>query len=248
MSWDPNQYERFRDERAQPFYDLVELIQKRPTMRVVDLGCGTGELTSELHRRLGAAETIGVDNSASMLAKSSAFAGNGLRFEQGDIATFGSDRPFDLVFSNAAVHWVDDHESLFARLAALLTRNGQLAIQMPANHDHVSHVIAREIAPSYGVQPRATSVLPPERYAAILHRLGFTRQHVRLQVYPHVLPSSRDVVEWTKGTTLTPYREALPDDRYESFLAEYTARVIAALGDDQPFFYPFKRIHISAAR
>lgn len=248
MSWDPNQYERFRDERAQPFYDLVELIQKRQRMRVVDLGCGTGELTRELHRRLDAVETVGVDSSASMLAKSSAFAGNGLRFEQGDIATFASDQPFDLVFSNAAVQWVDDHESLFARLAALLTRNGQLAIQMPANHDHVSHAIARELAPSYGVQPRPTSVLGPEQYASILHRLGFTRQHVRLQVYPHVLPSSRDVVEWTKGTTLTPYRDALPADRYDSFLSEYTARVLSALGDEQPFFYPFKRILLSAAR
>ena len=77
--WNPEQYGRFRDERARPFFDLLDLVQPRPGMRVVDLGCGTGELTRELHRRLAARETIGIDNSPAMLAKSAAFAGDGLR-------------------------------------------------------------------------------------------------------------------------------------------------------------------------
>ncbi len=77
--WNPEQYGRFRDERARPFFDLLDLVQPRPGMRVVDLGCGTGELTRELHRRLSARETIGIDNSPAMLAKSAAFAGDGLQ-------------------------------------------------------------------------------------------------------------------------------------------------------------------------
>jgi trans-aconitate 2-methyltransferase len=166
-----------------------------------------------------------------------------LRFELGDIAAFAPDRPFDLIFSNAALHWVADHEHLFARLVALLAPHGQLVVQMPANHDHPSHRIAAELAPSYGVSS-TLNVLPPERYAALLHRLGFVRQHVRLQVYGHVLPSTADVVEWTKGTTLTPYREALSPERYDEFLAEYTTRVVEALGDERPFFYTFKRVLI----
>ena len=103
---------------------------------------------------------------------------------------------------------------------SLLAPNGQLAVQMPANHDHPSHRIAAELAPSFGIEPRTVNILAPERYAALLHRLGFARQHVRLQVYGHVLPSTRDVVEWTKGSTLTPYREALSSERYEEFLAD----------------------------
>lgn len=208
-------------------------------MRVADLGCGTGELTGELHEQLAADETIGIDNSESMLRK--ATPSGTLRFELGDIAAFKSDRPFDLIFSNAALHWVPDHEHLFANLVALLSPSGQLAVQMPANHDHPSHRIAAELGPSYGITPKL-NVLPPERYAALLHRLGFARQHVRLQVYGHLLPSSADVVEWTKGTTLNPYREALSPDRYDEFLAEYTSRVVEALGDARPFFYTFKRV------
>lgn len=244
MSWDPNQYERFKDERAQPFRDLAALVEPRPHMRIADLGCGTGELTRELHEQLAAEETLGIDNSESMLSK--AIPSATLRFELGEIATFTSDRPFDLIFSNAALHWVPDHEHLFARLAALISPHGQLAIQMPANHDHPSHRIAADLAPSFGISP-TLNVLPPERYAALLHHLGFVRQHVRLQVYGHVLPSSSDVVEWTKGTTLTPYREALSPERYDEFLAEYTRRVVAALGEARPFFYTFKRVLMWAA-
>ena len=57
--WTPEQYERFKDERAQPFWDLVALVEDRPRMRVVDLGCGTGELTRKLHEHLSATDTRG---------------------------------------------------------------------------------------------------------------------------------------------------------------------------------------------
>jgi len=238
--WDVDQYERFKNERAQPFRDLAALIEPRHNMRIVDLGCGTGELTRELHEQLAASETLGIDSSESMLQKASPSAT--LHFQRGDIESFTTDRPFDLVFSNAALHWIPDHERLFTRLMSLLAPNGQLAAQMPANHDHPSHRIAAELATSFGIAPRTVNVLPPESYAVLLHCLGFKRQHVRLQVYGHVLPSTRDVVEWTKGSTLTPYRDALPSDRYEEFLAEYTDRLVATLGDARPYFYTFKRV------
>ena len=144
--WNPEQYGRFHGERAQPFFDLLALVEPRPGMRVVDLGCGTGELTRELHRRLAARETIGIDNSPAMLAKSAAFAGDGLRFEQGDIGEFTSEGDFDLVFSNAALHWVPNHEALLPRLTSALTETGQLAVQVPANDDHLSHTTAVEVA------------------------------------------------------------------------------------------------------
>jgi trans-aconitate 2-methyltransferase len=237
--WDPTQYERFKNERAQPFRDLAALIEPRPNMRILDLGCGTGELTRKLHEQLSATETLGIDSSESMLQKASPTSR--LHFQLGDIASFTTADPFDLVFSNAALHWIPDHERLFARLS-LLAPNGQLAVQMPANHDHPSHRIAAEVATSFGIEPRTVNVQPPESYATLLHGLGFTRQHVRVQVYGHVLPSTADVVEWTKGSTLTPYREALSTEKYAGFLTEYTNRLVSALGDSRPYFYTFKRL------
>jgi trans-aconitate 2-methyltransferase len=254
MTWSPEQYERFRGERAQPFFDLLALVAPRPAMRALDLGCGTGELTRALHDALSPNETIGLDSSAEMLAKSASFVAPGLRFEQADIAGPLPAGPWDLVFSNAALQWLPDHPALFGRLAALLAPGGQLAVQMPANHDHPSHRLAREIAAeapfaeALGGYQRSKPVLEPEEYATLLHQLGFARQSVCLQVYGHLLASAGEVVEWVKGTLLTDYEGRLPAPLYARFLERYRALLLAELGDEEPYFYPFKRLLLHAAR
>lgn len=245
-TWNPDQYLRFAAERKQPFTDLVALIEPRPSMRIVDLGCGTGEWTRELHDRVGASSTLGLDSSEAMLKKAAAFANEAVRFEQRDIESFHADGEYDLVFSNAALHWIADHESLFARLARALAPGGQLAVQMPANDDHPSHVIAGEVAEELGVAARRSDVLPVERYAELLHRLGFAQQRVQMQVYGHVLPSTADVVEWVKGTLLTDYQRRMPPADFPRFLDRYRDRLLAALGEHAPFFYTYKRVLLHA--
>jgi trans-aconitate 2-methyltransferase len=248
--WDPDQYERFKAERARPFWDLVALVQPCPGGRVVDLGCGTGELTQELHRVLGASETVGIDSSATMLERARPLAGAGLRFEEGDIATWEPE-PYDVVFSNAALHWLPDHRRLLARLTRALPVGGQLAVQVPANTDHPSHTVGMEIAgeaPFVNVfaddppPDPATRVLAPEEYAELLDQLGFGEQHVRLQVYVHHLASSADVVEWVKGTHLTYFRTRLTDELYELFVERYRRRLLDVIGEREPYLYTFKRI------
>jgi trans-aconitate 2-methyltransferase len=246
-AWDPAQYERFKTERAQPFYDLVSMIERDPGMRVVDLGCGTGQLTAWLHGELAARETLGIDAARTMLAQAAEHEGGGVRFERGDIAAFEAEQPYDLVFSNAALQWVEDHESLIARVAAAVAPGGQIAVQLPANDDHPSHVIARALAGSEfrdqleGYE-RVFPLLTPVRYAELLHELGFVRQQVRMQVYAHVLPDTRAVIEWVKGSLLTPFRERLSAADYARFLERYEHELLAAEGDQQPYLYPFKRI------
>ena len=240
--WNPDQYEKFKDERKQPFRDLLSLIEHRPHMRIVDLGCGTGELTRELHDHVRADETLGIDSSDTMLLKSDAFGNDVLRFEQGDIEAFVTDRPFDLIFSNAALHWVPDHEALFRRLTSFLSPHGQIAVQMPANEDHPSHAIAASVAFSMGEQPRRSDVLPIVTYSTLLHHLGFTRQHVRLQIYGHVLESTAAVIEWVRGSLLTDYEKRLGSEKFARFMQLYKKHLLDAIGDDRPYFYTYKRI------
>ena len=253
-AWNPSQYERFRDQRAQPFFDLLGLVRPRPNLHAVDLGCGTGELTRQLHERLHCRATLGVDSSQAMLAKAATFSSPGLSFEAGDLATFAAGEPLDLVFSNAAVQWLDDHRSLFARLAGLLAPAGQLAVQMPANHHHASHVVAKEVAQrepfasALAGYTRQSPVLAPERYAELLHELGFSEQSVRLQVYGHVLGARTEVVEWVKGTLLTDYERRLSPELFQDFLREYRAALLPQLSASEPYFYPFARLLIWAVR
>lgn len=257
-TWNPEQYERFKDERTQPFFDLMSLVQPHQAMRVVDLGCGTGALTQLLHQRLQASETTGLDSSDSMLAAAQPRGGQGLRFVRGDIRPFASGSEiagtFDLIVSNAALQWVDGHQTLLEGLTARLSQTGQLAVQVPANGDHPSHLAAAEVAgeePFHSVlggHVRIFPILNPEAYASLLDRLGYKEQHVRLQVYAHHLPSREGVVEWVKGTLLTDYQKRLPPDLFQGFLDRYRARLLPRLEDSRPFFYPFKRILLWARR
>lgn len=252
--WSPAQYERFNDERSRPFFDLLALVEPRPAMRVIDLGCGTGELTAELHRRLGAASTLGIDSSETMLAKSAAFAAEGLRFERARIEGFAPDAPIDLVLSNAALHWVDDHPRLLERIAGWLAPAGQIAVQIPANEEHASHRAAVEIASeapfreALGGWSRVVPNLSIDAYARLLVRLGFPSPHVRRQVYVHHLATRDDVAEWTRGTLLTAYRERLPEPLRAPFEARYGERLRELLPDERPFVLPFQRILFHASR
>ena len=247
-TWNPDQYHRFQSERQQPFFDLLALVQPAADMRVVDLGCGTGELTRELHARLGARETLGLDSSAAMIERSAEHVVDGLRFAHADIGDVSADGAYDLVFSNAALHWLPDHPALLARLTRALRPDGQLAVQVPANHDHPSHLVAAGLAADFGIPPRESPVLPPEAYAVLLERLGYAQQHVRLQVYLHRLPSRDDVVEWVKGTLLTDYERRLSPEAFREFLVRYRERLLPRLEDTRPYGFAFKRILFRARR
>ncbi|HET8732434.1 MAG TPA: methyltransferase domain-containing protein [Anaeromyxobacteraceae bacterium] len=254
--WKPELYARFRAERSRPFFDLLAMVRPRPGMRVVDLGCGTGELTAEAHKRLRARSTLGIDSSQAMLEKAAPLAGDGLSFAQGDIARFEDPEGggYDLVLSNAALHWVPDHPALLPRLARLLAPGGQLVVQVPANQTHVSHRTANELARE---EPYATalrgyvrtrSVLTPVEYALQLKRLGLVEEEVRLQVYVHELSEPADIVEWCRGTLLTDYEKRLPPDLYQQYVDAYRRRIVSAIPDERPYLYTYQRILFCAQR
>jgi trans-aconitate 2-methyltransferase len=243
-TWDPEQYKRFRAERDQPFDDLLDLLEPIGQPAVVDLGCGDGRLTAGAHQRLGAASTLGIDASASMLAEAPSV--DGVRFELDDIATWASPRSYDVILANASLQWVADHPAVLARWIGSLAGGGQLAVQVPSNADHPSHLLVAEVADELGIDappdPVAANVLPPIEYAELLDDLGAYRQSVRLQVYAHRLPSTPEVVEWVKGTTLTRIRRSTDEDTYARFVERYRQRLVEAVGDRAPYTYLFKRI------
>ena len=246
--WNPDRYHRFREERRQPFFDLVDLVRPQPAMRVVDLGCGTGELTRMLHERLQAKQTWGIDSSKAMLEKARENAVTGIRFVEAAIDEFRDAESFDLVFSNAALHWLPNQAETLRRLTTLVSSSGQIAVQVPANHEHPTYEVAAEMAQESPFREalngyvREAGVLKPEDYAELLNALDYRKQHVRLQVYNHPLPSREDVIEWVKGALLTAYERRMSRELYREFLARYRSRLLERLEDQRPYFFLFKRI------
>lgn len=250
MPWDPNQYHKFQAERSAPFFDLLKLVNIRPNLQAVDLGCGTGELTKHLAEALPESATLGLDSSLEMLNKARPHESPSLRFEQGDQAELQGD--WDLIFSNAALQWSENHEDLIPRLFGRLKENGQLAVQVPSNHFHISHQIIRETAKEEPFQTalggfnRQAPVLSMERYAEILFECGAKDITVFEKVYPHVLENSDAIVEWIRGTALVPYLERLGQQK-EAFIETVRTKLKSAV-PGSPVFYPFKRTFLSAVK
>jgi trans-aconitate 2-methyltransferase len=247
-NWDPRQYEKFRAERMAPFDDLMRLVEPAPAMRVVDLGCGTGEITARLAELLPDATVEGIDYSTAMLDAAAPRATDRLAFTLGRIEEFREGGQHNLVFSHAALQWVPDHERFFPRLLEAMKPGAQIAVQMPKNESHPSHRVADEVA---GTEPlrtalggfvRRTAALALERYAELLHAHGFGPVVCLEKIYGHELARSADVVEWVKGTMLGAYLARLEGDDRERFLEAYRERLLAEIGPREPYYYPFRRM------
>src|SRR5689334_23869009 len=116
MEWNPAQYGKFQSAREQPFDDVVSLLHGGSSLRIVDLGCGPGGLTKRLEQRFTDADVFGIDSSGPMLTEASKLKSPRLQFVAGKIEQFADGGvvggEFDIIFSNAALHWVDGHEVL----------------------------------------------------------------------------------------------------------------------------------------
>jgi trans-aconitate 2-methyltransferase len=250
MPWDPKQYHKFQAERSAPFFDLLALVEIRPNLKVVDLGCGTGELTRQLADALPNSDVTGIDSSSQMLEKAISFASANIHFEQGDQAQLTGE--WDLIFSNAALHWTEKHTELISNLYGRLAPGGQIAVQVPSNHNHISHQIYREVASAEpfksilnGFQ-RYAPVLSIDEYARLFFECGAEEIVVFEKIYSHILEDSDAVVEWISGTALVPYFERLGEHK-EEFVNAIRIKMRAAMSET-PVFYPFRRSLFSARK
>ena len=257
--WNPDLYRRYEDERTRPAQDLLARVPLQRAARVVDLGCGPGNSTELLVQRFAAAQIVGMDNSDAMLASARQRL-PGVRFEQGDIATWTPDAARsgapDLIYANAALQWVPDHETLIPRLFAALAPGGVLAIQMPENRQEPTHRLMRELAAQ---APWAEVIGDADGLRTELLDIGsyydlLAKQAAQIDVwhtvYQHPMASPAAIVEWLRGTGLRPFVERLPPALQASYLAEYERRIAQAYPPraDGRRLLAFPRLFIVAQR
>jgi trans-aconitate 2-methyltransferase len=250
MSWHPERYLAFDDHRTRPAADLLARVPLLAPERVVDLGCGPGNSTGLLALRWPQATIIGVDSAPAMLEKARA---SGIRADwlQADVADWTPDAPVDLLFSNAALQWLPDHEALLPRLLRHLRPGGVLAIQMPRNFQAASHVTLRQLAAQEPWAARlegallADPVAPPAWYHDLLapHVAALDIWQVE---YLQVLEGEDPVLRWTESTALRPVLQILDDTASATFKEAYALLLREAYPrrPDGTTLYPFQRLFI----
>lgn len=254
MPWNPEIYNQFKNIRFQPFYDLASLIQDVPGMKAIDLGCGTGEQTAILAKKFPDATFTGIDSSAEMLEKGRELEHDRLHFR---IATteqvISADETWDLIFSNAALQWSEQHTLLFPAIISKLRPGGQLAVQMPYQPGNTLNIILRTLAAE---EPycsmlngwnRPSSVLTTDDYTQLFFDNGLQDLNISQKVYPIVADTHDALFNFISGSALIPYMERLDATQQQAFITAFKTRITAHYAT-LPAIYAFKRILLYARK
>ena len=252
MVWNPAQYLAFADHRLRPAIDLLQRIALERPATIVDLGCGAGNVTTHLRQRWPDARITGIDSSAAMLDRARG-VDPAVNWQLANLAEWRPAEPVDLVYSNAALHWLDDHATLFPALAATLAPGGVLAVQMPRNFTAPSHTSLYETVRAGPWRDRLEPLIRPEPTKPPAYYYDVLAPHVAaLEIwettYLQTLHGENPVAEFVKGSAMGPFLAALHGGEREAFESAYRAQVRAAYPPrpDGTTLLPFRRVFIVA--
>ncbi len=230
--WNPEKYLLFKKQRTQPSIDLANRVRDCSAETIVDIGCGPGNSTAVLKDVFPHAKILGIDNSVNMINKA--------REQHSDLdfqvcSAEDLTGSYDLLFSNACLQWIPNHETLIPLLMGKLTENGVLAVQVPMNLNEPLFCIIREVAAEPGwdfenVCFEKNDTLSPEAYFDILSSCSSSFE-LWETVYYHAMPSHEHLIEWVRGTRLRPYLDVLDENRKVKFEQEILSKAREA--------YPF---------
>jgi trans-aconitate 2-methyltransferase len=251
--WNPTTYLQFSDERSRPFFDLVARVRAESPRRVVDLGCGPGQLTATLAERWPGAEVQGIDSSPAMIDRAAEHAGERLSFTVGDASSWHPTEPVDVLVSNATLQWVPGHRALLAGFVQALAPSGWLALQVPGNFEEPSHRLLRELAADPRFAPSTDGVEAPAAFDAATYLADLSALGCSVEAwettYLHVLSGPDPVFRWISGTGARPVLQSLPDALRPTFEAEYR-QLLRQAYPEQAFgtVLPFRRVFAVAHR
>ena len=251
-TWDSDLYYRFRAQRTQPSIDLIRRIPLDDPGDVVDLGCGPGNSTAELRRRWPKATITGIDCSEEMLTTARA-SDSGVNWQLGDLATWNGESRYDVVFSNAALQWLPDHQTLLPRLFQRVNPSGVLAVQVPDHYDSALYRVLLEVSKQEAWSERMHSA----RTSLTRHPVGFyydvlspltSEFELWTTEYQHVMESHQSILQFHRASGMRPYLEQLDGDEKLAFERQILAGYEKAfpLQADGRVLFPFRRLFFVA--
>jgi trans-aconitate 2-methyltransferase len=253
--WNPTLYSKFEAERMRAARDLLARIALDEASLVYDLGCGPGNSSELLIHRYPNARVVGLDTSDAMLAHARVRAPQAKFFKQ-DIADWApKDRP-DLIFANAALQFLPDHDKLFPRLMSYLVPGGALAAQMPNIARESSHALMRMVAAEGPWSSRLVPIAKTQPLIAGYEdyydwlRPYASQVDVWMTTYVHPVDGPQSIADWFAGSTLQPFLERLGDEERCEFLGRYRAGLKDAypVQPDGQTLFAYPRLFIVATK
>jgi trans-aconitate 2-methyltransferase len=255
--WDAKLYLKFAGQRGRPAADLVAQIALENPRRIIDLGCGTGTSTEQVQQRWPDADLCGMDNSREMLAQARANHPD-WKWIQSTVEEWTPQDQFDLIFSNACLHWIGDHSALFPRLFGYVAPGGALAVQMPNSYHLPAHTVMHDVASDPSAPWARTlagvketySVRPMGFYYEALRKLA-GRLNIWQTEYLQIMDGPEAVLDWISSTAMRRFTEPLPNEKQRQ---EFRERCLERLreaypaNDQDKTLFPYFRIFIIAYR
>jgi len=250
MPWDPDQYLQFADDRERPGIELLARVPDIDARTITDLGCGTGNLTALLSGRWPSARVIGIDSSPEMIDRARSDHPD-VEWLVADINDWEPSDQVDLLYSNATLHWLGDHEVLFRKLRSFLSPRGIVAIQMPDNWAAPTHRIPAEFLDDGTWPDTARLALPRDRLSTppdYARWIQPAEVDLWRTTYYQRLSGSNPVWNWVTGSVLRPVLAALDDDDQRRFsdLCRQRYRDAYPPDSDGLTTLPFSRLFIVA--
>jgi len=257
--WDANLYMKFAGQRGRPAADLVAQIALDHPRRIIDLGCGTGNSTDQLRQRWPDADLTGLDSSPDMLAQARANHPdwNWVEAKAEDWEPQQKEQ-YDLIFSNACLHWIGDHGHLFPRLFSYVAPGGAFAVQMPNSYHLPAHTVMHDVASD----PRAPwsellagvtetySVRPIAFYYDTLRKQA-SRLNIWQTEYLQIMDGPEAVLEWVTSTAMRRFTEPLPNDKMRKEFRNHVLERIQLMyppNDQGKSLFPYFRLFVIAYR
>lgn len=250
--WNSTQYTKFEKERTQPSIDLINRIDISPKY-IIDIGCGPGNSTNQLYKRFPKSEILGIDSSDNMLIRAKSTYPD-MKFQKcvipDELDSFGT---FDLIFSNACLHWIPEHKSLLPKLMNKLNDGGMLAVQMPLVQTAMFYKALNKLVLNDKWKKLRDihnfhNLSPNETYDI----LSDTAKDVSMweTTYYHILPSHNSIIDWYKGSGLRPYLNMLDEAEKSEFLSELLDKIknIFVIQADNSVILKMPRLFFTASK
>lgn len=253
FAWNPADYAAHSASQQVWARELIAKLKPRGDERILDVGCGDGKITAELSLAVSRGAVVGIDSSPDMVRFARGRFGSGqfpnLEFRVMDARRLEFEGGFDLVFSNATLHWVDDHRAFLRGAAACLRPGGRLVVSCggKGNAHEVFNALRPELRSARWRKYFRRLETPyffysPEEYLEWLPHFEFDSADVQLASRDAVHEGREGFAAWLR-TTWLPYTQRVPGELREEFIAGVVNRYVAKHPPDDA-----GRVHVRMVR